>query len=187
MKTTLRICVKIFISSLYISSFTFGGGFVIIPLIKKKFVSELKWIEEQEMLDLVVIGQSSPGSVAVNVSILVGFRVAGIPGAVAAVLGTILPPLVILSAVSFFYQKFRDSKIVAALLKGMQAGVAAVIADVVLKMGYDVLRKKQILPVVIMAGAFAAVYFFKINVVIVICVCICAGILTVLLLKRKKP
>ena len=70
----------LFLSTLQLSAFTFGGGFVIIPLMRKKFVEQLHWIDEQEMLDLTAIAQSSPGAIAVNASILVGYRVAGATG-----------------------------------------------------------------------------------------------------------
>ena len=71
----------------------FGGGFVIIPLMRKKFVDELGWIEEEEMLDLTAIAQASPGAIAVNASIMLGYHIAGIPGAILAVLGTVLTPI----------------------------------------------------------------------------------------------
>ena len=67
--------LKLFLSNLYISAFTFGGGFVIITFMKRKFVDELNWIDEDEMLDLTAMAQSSPGAIAVNAAILVGWRV----------------------------------------------------------------------------------------------------------------
>lgn len=67
---------KLFLSTLQLSACTFGGGFVIIPLMRRKFVEELHWIEEEEMMDLTAIAQSSPGAIAVNASLLVGYRVA---------------------------------------------------------------------------------------------------------------
>ena len=94
---------KLFISTLYLSAFTFGGGYVIVTLMKKKFVDAYHWIEEDEMLDLVAIAQSSPGAIAVNGAIVVGYKLVGIPGAIVAILGTILPPFIILSMVSMFY------------------------------------------------------------------------------------
>ena len=103
--------VKLFLSTFELSACTFGGGFVIIPLMRKKFVEDLGWIEEQEMMDLTSIAQSSPGAIAVNASILVGYHVAGITGALLTVLGTVLPPLVIISIISMFYQAFRDNAI----------------------------------------------------------------------------
>ena len=98
----------LFWSTFQLSACTFGGGFVIIPLMRKKFVEDLQWIEEQEMLDLTAIAQSSPGAIAVNASILVGYRVAGMMGALCTVVGTVLPPLIIISIISLFYQAFRD-------------------------------------------------------------------------------
>ena len=127
--------LQLFLGMLYISAFTFGGGFVIITFMKRKFVDELHWINEQEMLDLAALAQSSPGAIAVNAAILVGSRAAGPAGIVAAVTGTILPPMLILSAVSFFYTAFASNPYIALLLKGMQAGVAAVILDVVCGVG----------------------------------------------------
>ena len=171
MRQRLTVYWQLFSSTFYLSSFTFGGGYVIIPLMKKKFVDKLHWIEEEEMLDLTAIAQSSPGAVAVNASILVGYRVAGLPGTLVAVLGTVLPPLLILSAISLFYQAFRDNRVVGAVLKGMQAGVAAVIADVVCSMGWPILREKRWLSAAIMIGAFAASCLFSVNVLLIILVC----------------
>lgn len=100
---------KLFFSMLYISSFTFGGGFVIATFMKKKFVDELHWIDEKEMLDITALAQSSPGAIAVNVAILVGWQVDGLLGMLLAVLGTIIPPMVTLSVISLFYAAFASN------------------------------------------------------------------------------
>ena len=131
MNNKKKVLWKIFISTLYLSAFTFGGGYVIVTLMKKKFVDEYHWIEEDEMLDLVAIAQSSPGAIAVNGAIVVGFKLAGLPGTLVAILGTIIPPFVIISVISIFYAAFRDNFVISRLLLGMQAGVGAVIAAVV--------------------------------------------------------
>ena len=123
------------LSTLYLSAFTFGGGYVIVTLMKKKFVDEYHWIGEDEMLDLVAIAQSSPGAIAVNGAIVVGYKLGGIPGMLMCVLGAIIPPMVILSLISVFYDAFRSNYYIAALLKGMSAGVGAVIISVVYDMG----------------------------------------------------
>ena len=162
---------QLFLSTLKLSACTFGGGFVIIPLMRQRFVEKLGWIEEQEMLDLTAIAQSSPGAIAVNASILVGYHVAGIPGALLTVLGTVLPPLIILSVISLFYQAFRNNAIVNMAMAGMLCGVAAVIFDVVINMAKSVFQKKKVLPVLVMLGSFAAVRFFDVNIIIVIAVC----------------
>lgn len=161
----------LFLATFKLSACTFGGGFVIIPLMRKKFVEELQWIEEQEMLDLTAIAQSSPGAIAVNASILVGYHVAGIPGALLTVLGTILPPLIIISVISFCYQSFRDNAFVTMAMSGMLCGVAAVIFDVVVNMAKLLFQQKRILPVLVLLGSFAAVRFFELNIIIVLLIC----------------
>lgn len=167
----------LFTSTFSISAFTFGGGYVIIPLMRKKFVEQFHWIEEEEMLDLTAIAQSAPGAIAVNASILVGYRLAGFWGAMVTVAGTILPPLIILSVVSMAYAAFQSSLIVKLLLRGMQAGVAAVIADVTITMGWDILKRKKPLPILIMLGSFLAACVFNVNVMLIILVCAIIGLL----------
>lgn len=168
MKKDMKFYLKLFTSTFYLSAFTFGGGFVIIPLMRKKFVEEYKWIDEKEMLDLTAIAQSAPGAIAVNAAILVGYRLAGVLGSLITILGTVLPPLIILMIVSIAYTAFRDNLFVKYVLKGMQAGVAAVILDVTVSMVKNILKEKKILPVIVMAGAFIVTFFTDINVFFVI-------------------
>ena len=162
---------ELFFSTFKLSACTFGGGFVIIPLMRKKFVEELGWIEEDEMLDLTAIAQSSPGAIAVNAAILVGYHVAGILGAMLTVLGTVLPPLIIVSIISMFYQAFRHNAVVNMAMAGMLCGVAAVICDVVINMAKTILQKKCMLPVAVMISSFIAVRFYSVNIMIIILVC----------------
>ncbi len=169
--SSLQTYRKLFFSTFKLSACTFGGGFVIIPLMRKKFVDELGWIEEEEMLDLTAIAQSSPGAIAVNASILVGYHVAGLLGAMLTVLGTVLPPLIIISIISMFYQAFRDNVIVNMAMAGMLCGVAAVICDVVINMAKTILQKKRILPVLVMLGSFVATRFFSVNIIVIILAC----------------
>lgn len=171
MEKTLKNYLRLFKSTFFLSAFTFGGGYVIIPLMKKEFVDKLGWLEEEEMLNMAAIAQSSPGAMAVNASILVGWRVMGLSGALVAILGTILPPLIILSVISLFYEAFRDNVVVSAVLKGMMAGVCAVIFDVVITMGGKIVKTKKLLPILIMAGAFVAYYVLHVNVVYIILFC----------------
>ncbi len=177
---------KLLLSTLYISAFTFGGGFVIITFMKRKFVDELHWIDENEMLDLAALAQSSPGAIAVNAAILVGWRVGGAIGMIVAVIGTILPPILILTVVSFFYAAFASDRYVAAVLKGMQSGVAAVIFDVVCDLAANVFKLKKPAFIVIMAAAFAATWFLKVNVVLIIVCAAVFGILLEIYTQRKE-
>lgn len=186
MKHSFKTYLKLFTSTFYLSAFTFGGGYVIVPLMRKKFVNDLKWVEEKEMLDFTAISQSSPGPIAVNASILIGYKIAGIPGALVTVLGTILPPLIIISIISLFYAAFKANPVINAILKGMQAGVAAVIADVVISMGTSVLKENKLFSAIVMAVAFIAVYFLEINVALIILAAGLVGILSAVIKKRTK-
>lgn len=175
----------LFSSTFTLSAFTFGGGFVIVPLMKKKFVDELGWIEEEEMLNLAAIAQSSPGAVAVNAAILVGYRVAGVAGALITILGTVLPPLLLLSVISFFYEAFRSNAVVSAVLKGMHTGIAAVICDVVLNMGGKVVKSREWISMLLLVLAFVANFVLKINVMYIILVCAVIGVIRVVIAQRK--
>lgn len=175
---------KLFFSTLYLSAFTFGGGYVIVSLLKKKFVDELHWIDENEMLDLVAIAQSSPGAIAVNGAIVVGFKIAGIPGILVSVLGAVLPPFVILTVISFFYSAFKNNFVVQAVLYGMKAGVSAVIVDVVFDMASGIVKGRDALLIVIMIVSFIANYFLNVNVVWIILVTAGIGALRTILRER---
>ncbi len=178
MKKDATFYWTLFLSTFTLSTFTFGGGYVIVPLMQKRFVNELKWIDEEEMLDLVAIAQSAPGPIAVNASIIIGYRMAGIRGALLSVLGTSLPPLIIITIVSYFYLAFRDNPIVNAVLFGMQAGVAAVIANVVITMVSGITKDKKILPIVVMVLSFLAAVFTSINIVVILFICGAIGAYT---------
>ena len=166
-----RRLAQLFRETFLISAFTFGGGFVIIPLMRKKFVENLHWLDDEEMMDIAAIAQSSPGAIVVNASILLGYRVAGVAGGLVAVLGSVLPPLIILSVISLFYAAFRSNRYVSLVMRGMQAGVAAVVCDVVLTMGHALLKTRRALYIVMMALGFGAAVFFEINAVAVILAC----------------
>ena len=165
---------KLFISTFYLSTFTFGGGYVIVTLIKKKFVDEYN---EEEMLDLIAIAQSAPGAIAVNGAIVTGYKLAGLIGALVAILGTVIPPFIIITVISACYAAFRDNAIVSGMLKGMQSGVGAVIASVVYDMGIGIVREKDPLSLLIMAGAFIASCICKINVIYIILFCGALGLI----------
>lgn len=174
---------KLFLSTLYLSAFTFGGGYVIVTLMRKKFVSEYHWIDEDEMLDLIAIAQSAPGAIAVNGAIVVGYKLAGLLGVLVSVIATIIPPFVIISIISVCYNAFRSNLFVALMLEGMQAGVGAVIASVVFEMGSGIVKDKNPFSLLIMVISFIVTYFFNVNVVYVILVCIGLGLMKTFIQK----
>lgn len=181
-----EILRKLFFSTLYLSTFTFGGGYVIVTLLQNKFVNELHWIDEEEMLDLVAIAQSSPGAIAVNGSIVVGYKLAGLPGIFCAVLGAIIPPFLILTLVSSFYNAFRSNMVIQSLLGGMRAGVCAIIISVVYDMTCGIVKTKDWVLLFIMAAAFIANFYFTINVVYIILLTALIGLTRTVLSQKKK-
>ena len=180
------ILKKLFFSTLYLSTFTFGGGYVIVSLLKTKFVDELHWIDENEMLDLIAIAQSSPGAIAVNGAIVVGYKLAGMPGIFCAILGAILPPFVIITAISAFYTAFKENFFIQNMLSGMRAGVGAVIISVVYDMGRGVAKLRSPILIMIMIAAFLANYYFKINVILIILLTSLIGAIRTVVSAKKE-
>ena len=158
------------------SAFTFGGGYVIVTLMKSKFVDEYKWITEKEMLNITAIAQSAPGAIAVNAAIVVGFRLAGFIGVLVAVLGTIIPPFIIISLISLFYEVFRQNQMITLLLAGMEAGVAAVVVAVSVEMALGVVKDKDTILTIMMVVAFIANAVFNVSVIIIILISVLMGI-----------
>ncbi|MEG1411462.1 MAG: chromate transporter [Terrisporobacter sp.] len=176
-----KILWTLFKSMFVLSACTFGGGFVIVSLMKKKFVEELNWIDEDEMLDITAITQSSPGPLPVNASVIIGYRMCGITGSLVAILGTIIPPMVIISVISLFYTQFRTNKYIAIALQVMRAGVAAVIFDVVINLTKNVAKTKRILYISMMIISFIATYLFGISAMLIILICLGIGVMDLLI------
>ncbi len=185
-KSKGRLMLELFTATFTLSAFTFGGGFVIVSLMKKKFVEELKWFEEDEMLDITAIAQSSPGPIPINASVIIGYRMNGIIGSLVAILGTALPPMIIISIISVFYQQFRENQIIAIALKVMRAGVAAVIFDVVVNLAINVIRTKQFLYITLMCAAFIAAVVLDISAMLIIIFCLFVGIADLIIDMYKK-
>lgn len=161
----------LFKSCFLISSCTFGGGMVIISMLQKKFVEELGWVSQDEVMDMVAIAQSCPGVMAVNTSIIIGCRIAGLPGAILTALGTVMPPMIILTLISAVYVQFRSNAVIALILKGMQAGVAAVLINVAITMTSNAVKSKTLLSWVLLLGSVVAVVLLKVDLILALVVC----------------
>lgn len=180
-----KLLWKLFYSTLYLSAFTFGGGYVIVTLMKDKFVDDYGWISEKEMLSFVAIAQSSPGAIAVNGAIVIGFQLAGVSGLIVSVLGTVIPPFVVTSIISLSYELFRSNIWISLMLEGMQSGVAAVVASVSYQMALGVLRKRNKMLNGMMLAAFIASAVFQINVMYIILISIGIGLAQTFYHSRK--
>ena len=186
-KRDFKILWQLFKSMFILSASTFGGGFVIVSLMKKKFVEDLGWLEESEMLDITAIAQSSPGPIPINASVILGYRMQGILGSIIAILGTSIPPMIIISIISMFYTEFRESEIIATALMVMRAGVAAVICDVVIKLAKNVIKTGNYLYIALMIIAFVMTYIFGISAITVILLCVGVGVTNLIIdIKRNK-
>lgn len=186
MNDTKRTLIKLFFSTLYLSAFTFGGGYVIIMLMKKNFVDKFHWIKEEEMLDLVAIAQSSPGAIAINGSVVIGYKMCGIAGVITALIATILPPFIIISIISIFYNALGGNFIIGEILKGMQIGVSALIASIVYELASNLIHEKNLSLISIMILSFIAISFLKLNVIYVIIICISLGLTRAIIPKWRK-
>ena len=174
--TKVQVYFELFKQIFVLSACTFGGGFVIIGMIRKVFADKLHWITEDEILDLTVIAQSTPGPLGVNMAVITGYRIRGVPGALVCALAASLPPMLILSVSSVFYNQFKDNRIIALLLQVMRAGVAAVIVDVVIDLTEKVIKTKKVLWMTLMVAAFIALVVFKVNIIWLIMICGAVGL-----------
>ncbi len=176
-KIDFKLLKELFTTVFVLSACTFGGGFVIVSLMKKKVVEERHWLEEEEMLDITAIAQSSPGPIPVNASVILGYRLHGILGSLVAVTGTILPPMLLLSLIAVFYDQFRDNALITTALTVMRAGVAAVICDVVITLARNVLSTKKILYIALMVTTFIMGYFLHVSAMVIILCCLATGLI----------
>lgn len=181
-----RMLWQLFKATFLLSAFTFGGGFVIVSLMKKKFVEDLQWLEEEEMLDITAIAQSSPGPIPINASVILGYRMYGVIGSLVAILGTALPPMIIISVISVFYTQFRSNRIIAIALQVMRAGVAAVIFDVVINLAKNVIATKRTLYILLMATAFVGKVILGVDAMIVILFCLVVGLVDLAMELRSN-
>ena len=185
MKEKRRLLLELFTSTLYLSAFTFGGGYVIVSLLKERFVDQLHYIDEKEMLDLVAIAQSAPGAIAVNGAIVLRYKMAGILGIIVCVIGTIIPPIIIISVIAYFYKIFITNKIISAMLLGMRSGIGAIIVSVVYDMALSVMDEHKERNIVIMLSAFILNYFLNVNIMCLVLGCILLALVE-LFIRREK-
>lgn len=174
---------KLFKSTFIISMFTVGGGYVIIPLLKAKYVDEFHWISDEETLNMVAIAQSTPGIMAVNTAIMLGYRMAGVLGALTGMFATVLPPLIIITIVATFYDLVAKNENVQLILKGMQCGATALLLNVAIDLLIKQFNKKLILPIIIILATFIANIFFDVNIMLLVAV---DGVIGFFLMRDKK-
>ena len=178
---------ELFLTFFRIGLFTFGGGYAMIPLIENICVEKKQWITHDEMMNITVVAESTPGPVAINCATYVGLKKKGVWGSVVATLGVVLPSFVIILLISFFLDRFLEIKWVASAFRGIKIAVGILIVDAAVKM----IRKteKKPLYIIIITAAFAAmmainIFSLKISTIVMMLAAAAAG-LAVYLIKRK--
>lgn len=131
----MRLLLQMFFVFFRIGAFTFGGGYAMVPLIQREVVDVRAWTTSEEFIDMLSLAQTAPGPIAVNTSVFVGYRKAGFPGAVAAVVGTTLPSFLVILAIAVFFTQIRKSHIAEAAFAGVRPAVVALVAGAAYKIG----------------------------------------------------
>ena len=174
----------IFLST-FIISLTANSGYAIIGVLKNRFVNKYEWLNEEEMNDYIALAQSSPGPVAINISTITGYKIAGILGSFAAILGCALPPIIIMIIVTYFYQTIISNNLVKVFLKGMQVGVVALLLDIVFGLFINISKEKDILKYLLIIISFIYVRYSKLSIFYLIIFCIIISLIKSLLIKGK--
>lgn len=183
----MRLLADLFWSFMKIGLFTFGGGYAMIPLIERICVDEKNWISHEEMMDITVVAESTPGPIAVNCATYAGLKKKGLPGAVAATVGVIFPSFCILLLISFFFDRFLEIAWVASAFRGIRIAVGILIVDAACRM----IRKapKKPVTICILLCAFAAMLLidlFSLHVSTIVLLLASAAVsLIVCLVKRQ--
>lgn len=185
-KTKIKNIIWLFYINIFISSFTFGGGYVVVSMVRKYYVEKRNLFSEDELITMSAISQTTPGAIAINLSSLAGYKVAGKLGSLISCIGTIIPPITILAFVSVWYQAFSTNHMIMAILKGMQAGIGAIIVDLLINMVKVVINQKSLILSAMIPISFIASYVFNVNIMIIILFTAIIATIQLLLEKRQK-
>ena len=161
----MSILIDLFLSFAKIGLFTFGGGYAMISLIENDCVEKKKWITHDEMMDVTVIAESTPGPIAINCATYVGYKKGRLPGAIIATLGMVLPSFIIIFLISKFFDRFLEITWAANAFRGIKMAVGILIVDAAVKMLIKMKKKPMpIIMVVCSAVAMMLISIFSINI-----------------------
>ena len=180
---------ELFITFFRIGLFTFGGGYAMIPLIENVCVEKKEWITHDEMMNITVIAESTPGPIAINCATYVGLKKKGVWGSVLATLGVVLPSFIIILLISFFLDRFLEIKWVASAFHGIKIAVGILIIGAAVKMIAK--TQKKPLYIIIISAAFAAmmlinIFSLKISTIVLMLAAAAAGLIAYLIKRGKE-
>ena len=182
MKDTLKLCLQLLLTFMKIGVVTFGGGYAMIPIIENETSKKKKWIDPDDLIDVIALSESTPGPISICAATFIGYKLAGVLGAFCATLGVVLPSFVIIFLISLFLRRFEEIKVIKYAFFGIRAGVLALLIKAVISMFKK--SPKNIVAYVIMAGSMAAVAFFSANVMIVLGAAAVIGLSATLIAKK---
>lgn len=174
--------LNLFLTFFKIGLFTFGGGFAMIPLMEREFVDNKRWIDRDKFIDSISVTQTVPGAVAINMSIYLGYSMAGVIGAIVAAAGVALPSFVIILIIAFGFNRYNQYPIVDRIFKGIRPAVAGLIVYAGIKLSKNVKWSPGILITFIFA--VVANFFLGFNPVILIFIAIFVGIINFKVIKK---
>jgi len=151
----MRKSLTLFWTFLKIGVFTFGGGYAMVPLIEREVVGRRKWIDGAEFIDLLTLAQTSPGPLALNTGVFVGYKIGGYPGAFWAVMGIVVPSFVIILLIALFFVSFRTNPVVEAVFRGMRPAVVALILAPIFNLSKGLGWRRLLLAAVALAATWA--------------------------------
>ncbi len=177
---------ELFLTFLKINTFTFGGGYTIVPVIRDEFMKKKQLIDEDEMLDIVAIAQSGPGPMAINTSLLTGYRLRGLGGAVVSLFASVLPCLVVITLLFYAYHAVAKNEWVQSAFMVMGGVISAVLVVTTVDMAKAALQKHRIFGVILMAASFSAGFMLNINAAVIILAAGLIGLTVFSLFKEEQ-
>ena len=165
-------------------SATANSGYAILSVMKDEFVRKRAWFSEDQMADYIAIVQSTPGAMAVNASMIVGYQVAGFLGSLVAVAGCVLPPIVVMIVVTYFYEAIVSNEYVYLFMRGMQLGVVGMLLDVILSLFANVTKKGLAYPLALIVLGFVYVRILGWPIPFLAIGCAVAGVVKAVLVSR---
>lgn len=177
-------CRELFKIFFKIGAFTFGGGYAMLPFIKREIVEEKKWLTDDEIFDVIAIAESTPGPLAVNAATFVGNKVAGLTGALTATMGVILPSFLIIFAVSQILLQIENFPVIENAFQGIRAGVLVLIGNAVCSL-YGQLNKRAFTYAILLL-VFVLANIFDINTIFILLFCALLGIAWSYYLEKRS-
>ncbi len=165
---------------------TFGGGYTIVPLIREEFVHKENLIRDDEMLDLIALSQTAPGPIAVSTALLTGYKLKGRRGAIVGIIAAVLPPLITISILYYFYTWFADNFWVRAALRGMSGAISAIMLIAVFDLAKTALKQHKVFSSIILIASFSAGLFTSINMGLIILTLILIGVVAFRYVPEEK-